>query len=465
MTRSSVRADKHVLDPWLILGSSLYWASVILSFMFEDTSNSPAANPSFVMSSYTIVACLIALMLCCKATLSQGSKRRALATFMIFIIIVYSIGEVFAPRLPVFSLVIRLLYLIVVAFQMVLWGFAYASLEKTRACQNTCCAVLAATLLVLLIACVSKLVSLPYIPQAFNIIAAMILMSGRVYCADHHHHREQRPIIPTIAFLLTRFGFGFCMGFCTQVPQHISITDGNLPYLILGIATMFSALIVCLTISDRLYSAIPSLLIVGIASLLLPFINQGITALVALSAGFIWLAWAVLSAAQLSELKESLGVSELVICIVEKSLLSLSIVAGAFFYMVLNQAINLAEIGALDIIVVTPTWMLILIAMYIMARLVVSRKEDEYAVLLQTSNRQKASELYQGIAQEFHLSDREREVVEMMAEGYSRTYIRNVLNVSEGTVKAHVAHIYQKLQIHRKDDLLDLVETRRRARR
>ena len=48
-----------------------------------------------------------------------------------------------------------------------------------------------------------------------------------------------------------------------------------------------------------------------------------------------------------------------------------------------------------------------------------------------------------------------------LAEGYSRTHIRDALGISEGTVKAHVAHLYQKMGIHRKDELLDLVEARR----
>lgn len=69
--------------------------------------------------------------------------------------------------------------------------------------------------------------------------------------------------------------------------------------------------------------------------------------------------------------------------------------------------------------------------------------------------------LYREIAREFKLSDRELQIMALHAEGYSRTYIRDSLGVSEGTIKAHAFHIYQKIGIHRKDDLLDLVESRR----
>ncbi len=53
-----------------------------------------------------------------------------------------------------------------------------------------------------------------------------------------------------------------------------------------------------------------------------------------------------------------------------------------------------------------------------------------------------------------------REVAEMLAEGYTYTYIRAALGVSDGTVKSHVAHVYQKLGIHRKDELLELIDRR-----
>ena len=53
---------------------------------------------------------------------------------------------------------------------------------------------------------------------------------------------------------------------------------------------------------------------------------------------------------------------------------------------------------------------------------------------------------------------RGREVMSMLAEGYTRAYIRGALDVSDGTAKAHIAHAYVKLGIHHKDDLLDYID-------
>ena len=62
------------------------------------------------------------------------------------------------------------------------------------------------------------------------------------------------------------------------------------------------------------------------------------------------------------------------------------------------------------------------------------------------------------IASEFSLTPREAEVFAMLARGRDRAYIEEELVVSRNTVKAHVKHIYAKLDIHSHQDLLDLVE-------
>lgn len=64
----------------------------------------------------------------------------------------------------------------------------------------------------------------------------------------------------------------------------------------------------------------------------------------------------------------------------------------------------------------------------------------------------------QAIAERYGLSPREREVFMMLARGRDRAYIQEQLVVSRNTVKAHVKHVYAKLDIHTHQDLIDLVE-------
>lgn len=60
------------------------------------------------------------------------------------------------------------------------------------------------------------------------------------------------------------------------------------------------------------------------------------------------------------------------------------------------------------------------------------------------------------IAAKGALSARETEVLGYLARGRSQPYIRDALVLSKNTVASHVKHIYQKLNVHSRQELLDL---------
>lgn len=62
------------------------------------------------------------------------------------------------------------------------------------------------------------------------------------------------------------------------------------------------------------------------------------------------------------------------------------------------------------------------------------------------------------LAQAHNLSLREREVLNLMATGITGKEIAIALTLSYNTVKSHIRHIYDKLDVHRKQDLVDLIE-------
>lgn len=61
------------------------------------------------------------------------------------------------------------------------------------------------------------------------------------------------------------------------------------------------------------------------------------------------------------------------------------------------------------------------------------------------------------LARAHGLSPRETEVMTLLAQGRTRLYIQDELVLSENTVKTHIAHVYKKLGINNRQDLLDLV--------
>lgn len=62
------------------------------------------------------------------------------------------------------------------------------------------------------------------------------------------------------------------------------------------------------------------------------------------------------------------------------------------------------------------------------------------------------------LASRYFLTDREEGVLELLLAGRSSPYIAEQLCVSPNTVKTHVRHIYAKLDIHTRQELLDLAQ-------
>jgi DNA-binding CsgD family transcriptional regulator len=62
------------------------------------------------------------------------------------------------------------------------------------------------------------------------------------------------------------------------------------------------------------------------------------------------------------------------------------------------------------------------------------------------------------LAREYKLTKREREIILLLIQGRSRPYIQQRLHLSDGTVKTHTTHIYAKLGIHSRQELLDMAE-------
>jgi DNA-binding CsgD family transcriptional regulator len=61
------------------------------------------------------------------------------------------------------------------------------------------------------------------------------------------------------------------------------------------------------------------------------------------------------------------------------------------------------------------------------------------------------------IGAEHKLTKREIEVMKLLCKGRSKSYIAETLFISENTVRSHARHIYQKLNVHSKQEMMDLL--------
>ena len=61
------------------------------------------------------------------------------------------------------------------------------------------------------------------------------------------------------------------------------------------------------------------------------------------------------------------------------------------------------------------------------------------------------------VARDYGLTPRESEVIVLLA--YGRTLIARDLQIAKGTARTHIENIYRKLDVHKQQELIDLVET------
>lgn len=62
------------------------------------------------------------------------------------------------------------------------------------------------------------------------------------------------------------------------------------------------------------------------------------------------------------------------------------------------------------------------------------------------------------LAEDFGLTEREREIFAMLARGRNARFIMEEFVLSRNTVKSHIKHIYAKLGVHSQQELINLVE-------
>lgn len=64
----------------------------------------------------------------------------------------------------------------------------------------------------------------------------------------------------------------------------------------------------------------------------------------------------------------------------------------------------------------------------------------------------------EAVGKQHGLTPRELEIMQLLCKGRTKAYIAETLYLTENTVKGHTKHIYSKLDVHSKQELMDMVE-------
>ena len=86
-------------------------------------------------------------------------------------------------------------------------------------------------------------------------------------------------------------------------------------------------------------------------------------------------------------------------------------------------------------------------------------RDDDRAQLAEIADKgQVSSNMFDRISERYQLTNREREVLELLSAGKSGPQISEMLVLSKATVKTHTYNIYKKLEVHTRAELLAFVQ-------
>ena len=111
---------------------------------------------------------------------------------------------------------------------------------------------------------------------------------------------------------------------------------------------------------------------------------------------------------------------------------------------------------------ITPETCLVFIC--ILAALLIPLVRQEYNIVALTAappSMDEIGEICSEVAKEFRLSARECEILLLIARGYTTNNMAEKLVISPYTVNTHVRHIYEKMQIHKRSELLNYLNMQR----
>ena len=111
-----------------------------------------------------------------------------------------------------------------------------------------------------------------------------------------------------------------------------------------------------------------------------------------------------------------------------------------------------------------PIYMTSLLCIVLLAFMLVPMSKREFHIIKMTSTPAAPSEIdviCEQIIEEFKLSGREGEILILISQGNTANSIATKLVISPHTVNTHIRHIYEKVGIHKRSELLEYINMRK----
>ena len=450
-------------NPWLALGAALYWASYAFRIMNpEPAYAAPIGGFANVIEDVFMILWVFVTFLVCRRR-GLRPTRRAMSAAMVGAAGAVLVCEAARLSLPLpAALALLGLDLFTLGCSMILWGLAFASLEKHLAARNVVVAVLMAAALILAGMALSGAVPVAWMMCLTSAGGSLIMLSGRVSLRDHRRQPLPRPGRALAVLAAQRLAYGFSLGFFPAATAALARPGFNGVLLAVALAVVAATAVAALRSDEPPCTMLPALVIVACGTLLVPFLGFEMACMFPSLFCAVWLSWQTLSSVQLSDLKVRYGFSELEITFADKMAIAVTILAGTVSCDLVEAFAGIATLplGTVETLLPVAFCGLTVTASFCLGELVSVHQEDAIRGRIAQESAEYENLLLAEVAGEFCLSAREHEVFALLAQGHTNAFIAESTGITHGTAKAHAAHIYKKLGVHSKDEMLELVERR-----
>lgn len=447
-----------VLMTW---GAGLYWASMMANVVLPAGSAVGAMGQSIAAVAVTLVALVVAPYIGRRAL--RGCSVAALVCSAVSLVLSgVELATGWSPA-PVLTVVASMGSPLL----MLMWGARFASESRVEAFG-----VVARTVVVAVGFCCVALAlradpsapwgaALPLMRPLLETVSAVLLLVASMRCPVRVVARDfaRGARWPFARFVASRVLLGLLMGALIATTQA---SRGGWPAaLAVAGAVGCAALGALRCVRGELPALLPLVpLAVGAGLPILVLSNEAAAERLLYSC--VWFSWIVMSSVQLSELKYVFGMSELALAFSEKAVIVTSMTVGRIAGPQLSAA---CADHALAIAPGLAPALVLAACAYASAtllRLSAMRGRESVVREVVESVDDRLGYIYGLVASEHGLSEREGQILPYLAMGHTRAYISNALGIAPGTVKSHIGRIYQKTACHTKEEIIALVNEKKR---
>lgn len=437
----------------LLIGASLHWASVLLAMVPLEVDTCGLGSPDWQCTALGVLICLgatlcsglfgksvtraIIALLGCGASLIDGTMTLYVASSAASAPVLLSIAHQALLAVSMCSLVL-------------LWGLAFAALDKRSAGINVLLtSALSVSLLLLLIPL--ELV-LPFPDSVLENL--MRIASGAIFLVQSSGIKPKvRPLAAGMAprferFLFVRFLVGVAVG-CAG--SSVVMSEFSVVACLIMVVPLVIGGALAARAGQGAFRILPVVPLLSAAALVAPFAASWPWASLVATPMLCWLCWIETSSFQISGLKEIFGLGEARLCFAEKSVLLLGWLVG----IVLVQVVGLGVYGPAGIAM---AYAVVLWATISSLDTVYSRREDEIVLHVEAERVERRRQALSCVTERYGLTERESEVLALLVQDVPRAQVRETLGISDGTARAHISHIYQKLGIHKREHLNPIIQ-------